>query len=700
MKLFSLILIVTFSFNLSGQREIEQYGYAHSSKSLSPNAIKKLDFTEVSEDRPASFSGDGYFYLHLQVNDSLLEAKNYLTIPYALIDFIVFYGERNGQVEELHKTGQLYDFSSRLKSLPDFNFRLDKDINNYFIKVKGSRPLVLPLRLNSEVELDDSSQNNFFIFGAFAGIVLVMVLYNLMLFVLTRDRSYLFYVVYLGFLGLTQAAIFGFTDKYLFPESPFINVRLVTVSGAVVGVSSLLFIVNFLHLKERDRIFYWLLLTVAFVDVVAIFILFFGQLGLAYNVVNVIALVGSILAFVVAFKLVMKGYRPARFFLTAWSVFLLSVIVYSLKDFGIVPYSALVRRSMLIGSTLEIILLSVALADRITVLRKEKEASQERALAMSRENERIIREQNVELERRVDARTMELQEANEELQVAMQNLKDTQTQLVDAEKMASLGQLTAGIAHEINNPINFITSNIKPLRMDLDEVYQIVDGFKELDESQAGQDVKQALARLQEFDYDFLKDEINELVNGVSDGAQPTSEIVRGLRTFSRLDEDVVKPANINEGLDSTLVLLRNKTKDHVTIVRDYGKDVPEIDCFPGKLNQAFMNILNNGIYAVLHKEHPEGEKPTLTLKTRVKSANEITVHLMDNGIGMDEDTKRKIFDPFFTTKEVGEGTGLGMSIVFKVVDKHGGALEVESEPGVGTEFIITLPIKQPSEFS
>jgi len=437
-----------------------------------------------------------------------------------------------------------------------------------------------------------------------------------------------------------------------------------------------------------------------FVDLLAPFLVFFDLSGLAYSIINSVALFGSFLAIVVGVKFVNSGFRPARFFLIAWSIFLASVIFYSLANFNLMEFNPLTRRSMLIGSTLEIILLSVALADRITVLRKEKEASQERALTMSRENERIIREQNVELERRVDARTMELQEANEELQVAMQNLKDTQTQLVDAEKMASLGQLTAGIAHEINNPINFITSNIKPLRMDLDEVYQIVDGFKELDESQAGQDVKQALARLQEFDYDFLKDEINELVNGISDGAQRTSEIVRGLRTFSRLDEDVVKPANINEGLDSTLVLLRNKTKDHVSIVRDYGKDVPEIDCFPGKLNQAFMNILNNGIYAVLHKEHPEGEQPTLTLKTRVKSANEITVHLIDNGIGMDDDTKRKIFDPFFTTKEVGEGTGLGMSIVFKVVDKHGGTLEVESEPGLGTEFILTLPIKQPSEFS
>jgi signal transduction histidine kinase len=266
--------------------------------------------------------------------------------------------------------------------------------------------------------------------------------------------------------------------------------------------------------------------------------------------------------------------------------------------------------------------------------------------------------------------------------------------------MASLGQLTAGIAHEINNPINFITANNKPLRMDFDEIKSIVEGLKQMPDEPSQAQVSEVKQLLEEYDYDFLKEEVGELVDGISDGAQRTSEIVRGLRTFSRLDEDVVKPADINEGLDSTMVLLRNKTKDAIQVVRDYGEDIPDVECFPGKLNQAFMNILNNAIYAVKHKEHPEGEKPTITLKTRLKSANEVNIHLIDNGMGMSEETQKKMFDPFFTTKEVGEGTGLGMSIVFKIVDKHNGTLTVNSQEGQGAEFIITLPVKQPSEFS
>ncbi|MGB0176219.1 MAG: sensor histidine kinase, partial [Owenweeksia sp.] len=316
---------------------------------------------------------------------------------------------------------------------------------------------------------------------------------------------------------------------------------------------------------------------------------------------------------------------------------------------------------------------------------------------VSRENEKIIREQNVVLEQRVLERTMELQEANEELQVTLANLKDTQTQLVDAEKMASLGQLTAGIAHEINNPINFVTSNIAPLRRDLEEIYEIVDTYASVPLDNAREALEKAHALQEDYDYEYLKEEIESLVDGISDGATRTSEIVKGLRTFSRLDEDAVKQISLQEGLNSTLVLLRNKTKDLIEVETDFDQSIPDIECYPGKLNQVFMNVLTNGIYAVNAKRYEEGEKPTLTLKTMKAEGNRVSIHLIDNGIGMDETTKKKMFEPFFTTKDVGEGTGLGMSIVFKIIEKHNGSIAVNSEPGKGTEFIITLPMSQPN---
>src|SRR5690606_19506067 len=211
-------------------------------------------------------------------------------------------------------------------------------------------------------------------------------------------------------------------------------------------------------------------------------------------------------------------------------------------------------------------------------LRGEKEASQAEALRELRENEKRVREQNVVLEQRVNERTLGLQEANEALTVTLSNLRDTQSQLVDDEKMTSLGQLTAGIAHEINNPINFVTSNIKPLKRDLEDVYELIDAYAAIEEKSMAEDLKKAHELKEEIDYDYIKEEIESLVQGISDGANRTSEIVRGLRTFSRLDEDVVKPADLHEGLASTMVLLRSKLKDGIEIIKDFGDNLPKIE--------------------------------------------------------------------------------------------------------------------------
>jgi signal transduction histidine kinase len=317
---------------------------------------------------------------------------------------------------------------------------------------------------------------------------------------------------------------------------------------------------------------------------------------------------------------------------------------------------------------------------------------------MARENERIVKEQNTYLERKVQERTLELQEANVELRATLDHLKETQGQLVEAEKMASLGQLTAGIAHEINNPINFVTSNVSPLKRDFDDLIEIVDAYeKALQEDDPKAAYEQVQELRKELDYDFLTDEIQSLINGIKDGANRTAEIVRGLRTFSRLDEDDVKMADIHEGLDSTLTLLNNKIRDKIEVVKDY-HSLPEISCYPGKMNQLFMNILSNAIQAIemriqkLYDETPG----KITIQTR-QSGKNMVLTIADNGIGMTEDVRKRIFEPFFTTKEVGEGTGLGLSIVFKIIEKHHGNISVMSDPGKGTTFTITLPLQQPN---
>jgi hypothetical protein len=354
------------------------------------------------------------------------------------------------------------------------------------------------------------------------------------------------------------------------------------------------------------------------------------------------------------------------------------------------PYNTFTYYILHIGSAIEVVLLSFALADRINILKREKEASQLQAMEVLKENERIIREQNLILDTKVKERTRELQEANRELNIALKRLKEAQTQLVNAEKMASVGQLTAGIAHEINNPINFVSAAMKPLRRNIGYFLEVLDKYEN---TSLQPPVKNFFTEVEaikkKYDIDYCKEEIAIILQGIEDGASRTTEIVKGLRNFSRLDEAEIKLANINTGLDSTIILLQGNINGRIKINKDYG-DIPEVECYAGKLNQVFMNILTNGIQAVKAKGLTSGEG-CITIQTR-HTEKDLVILFADNGVGMTEEVKNKIFDPFFTTKEVGEGTGLGMSIVYSIIQMHEGTIIVDSEVGVGTQITLTIP--------
>lgn len=281
----------------------------------------------------------------------------------------------------------------------------------------------------------------------------------------------------------------------------------------------------------------------------------------------------------------------------------------------------------------------------------------------------------------------EIERKNRDLERTMQQLQRTQSLLVQAEKMASLGQLTAGIAHEINNPVNFVSSNVKPLRRDVEEVLSIMAKY---DDTIAGNHLQERfdeVAKLKrDLDFPFVLEEIGNLLKGIEDGAQRTFEIVKGLRNFSRLDEEGKKLADINQGLDSTLLMLRHQLKNRIDVIKEFG-DLPQILCYPGKLNQVFMNILSNACQAI--------DGPGKIFVTTSYADEVVKVSIRDTGRGMSEEIKQHIFEPFFTTKEVGEGTGLGLSITFGIIQDHDGNIEVHSEPGEGSEFVITLPAIQ-----
>jgi len=280
----------------------------------------------------------------------------------------------------------------------------------------------------------------------------------------------------------------------------------------------------------------------------------------------------------------------------------------------------------------------------------------------------------------------ELTRQKNELQKTLDNLKQAQTQLVQSEKMASLGQLVAGIAHEINNPVNFISAGVESLSMNLKEIGQVLERYNRITANNVKEKLKEINELKQNIEYKEAIREINKLIDSIKNGVNRTTEIVRGLRTFSRLDEDVLKTTDIHEGINSTLILLHNKYKNRIEIIKKY-KKIPLIECFPGQVNQVFMNILSNAIDAI------EGNG-TITICTSLSGKN-VRISIRDTGNGIQKNLREKIFDPFFTTKEVGKGTGLGLSITQSIIEKHKGKIEVKSEPGNGTEFIILLPVNQ-----
>jgi len=283
-----------------------------------------------------------------------------------------------------------------------------------------------------------------------------------------------------------------------------------------------------------------------------------------------------------------------------------------------------------------------------------------------------------------------------QLNQTLSQLKSAQSQLIQSEKMSTIGQMVAGVAHEINNPISFIYGNINPAARyahDLVEILQLYQQYYP-------EPFPEIADKLAESDADFIAEDFPKILASMEEGANRIKQIVLSLRNFSRLDEKALKLVDIHQGIESTLVILQHRLKEQpkhgeISIIKEYGK-LPKIQCYPAQLNQVFMNLLSNAIDALEDSAANSGKAIQIRITTEVSGENQVSVRIADNGPGISREVQSKIFDPFFTTKPVGSGTGLGLSISYQIVkESHGGELRCHSELGQGTEFAIELPISQ-----
>ncbi len=302
---------------------------------------------------------------------------------------------------------------------------------------------------------------------------------------------------------------------------------------------------------------------------------------------------------------------------------------------------------------------------------------------------RLIRSYNEmaeSLEKLYQSLEQQVKDRTKELEAAYSELKSTQAMMVHSEKMKSLGELVAGITHEINNPVNFIYGNLIHLKNYTSDLMSVIDLYTEFNED-LSEEHKQRIKELkEEIDLDFLKDDLPELIRSCQEGTERTKNIVLDLKNFSRLEEAVINNVDLPKEIDTTLNILHNKFKNKITVHKEYQENLPHVEAYGGQLNQVFMNILDNAAFAIQ-------DKGDVWIRLKSDGKNAI-IEFEDNGCGMDENTRKKVFDPFFTTKEVGQGTGLGMAISYKVIKNHKGNIDLVSEKDKGSKFTITLPLR------
>ncbi|MEM7556742.1 MAG: ATP-binding protein [Cyanobacteria bacterium P01_A01_bin.84] len=289
-----------------------------------------------------------------------------------------------------------------------------------------------------------------------------------------------------------------------------------------------------------------------------------------------------------------------------------------------------------------------------------------------------------------------LQSQVQELETSLKNLQDEQIQLIQTEKMNSISQMSAGLAHEINNPISFLHGNIPPIIKYIQDILGLVEIYQRFyPEPKAEIEVQ-----IEDIDLEFIRHDLSKILLSMEVGTKRIQGIVLSLKNFSRLDESGLKRVDIHEGIDSTLMILRHRLnatekRSEILAIADYGK-LPAIECYPSQLNQVFMNLIGNAIDVFDNDDREEDTSRVIIISSELINDNWVTIRIQDNGCGIPANIKSKLFEPFFTTKEIGEGMGIGLSLSYQIVVKnHGGKLHCNSTFGQGTQFIIEIPVNQ-----
>ena len=689
------------------------------------------------------------YWLRLSVrNNAYFPVHRMLEIANARLTQVDFYSHDVAGVSTAVATGMVAPFASRPYANRFFVFPVDLPPaaeRTIYIRVLSTAPLFVPARIWEPGRFHVHERNDYQVQSIYFGMCLAMVLFNLLLFISLRDYIYIYYVSLIICTALSLASLNGLAKEYLWPEATHWSDLTTSVGFCYCFFTALLFMRRMLKIKayapRLDRViqvFAGLMVFMSMGFMVSVQGMF--KPGSFLFALTLLLTLGTAIYFSVL------RHRSAYFFLGSFGFLMAGILVFVLRGFNVVPTNAWTLNGMQFGSALEMILLALAMADRFNRIRHDKVQAQQNALEAEYRLVTSLKRSERELEDRVAQRTNDLTQSLDELRTA-------QTQLIQSEKMATLGQVVANVAHEINTPIGAVKASGKNISDALEDTLEgMPDLFQKLDPAtidlfkqlllqyRAGNPilstrdernlVRTVMSSLEEAGVENARKKASTLVQmgaktlepvylplllhpesdhilriahgiasilnntaNINSAVEKVSKIVFALKSFSHVDQSEEKmEADIADGMETVLTIYQGQLKQGIDVVREFETIAPLL-CLPDQLNQVWTNLIHNAIQAMMQHESGGNSSSlgTLTIGIRQQD-NCAVVSVRDNGPGIPEHIRTKIFEPFFTTKPVGIGSGLGLDIVRKIIDKHQGRIELQTEVGAGTTFTVYLP--------
>jgi signal transduction histidine kinase len=665
--------------------------YVDKTSQMGIEDIAKMNFTAGTTDILNLGNVHEEVWLRFSVT-SPTEKDIYLEINAPLLNEIEVFEVGDGMVSSIFKGGASIPHSQRPILLENWILNLSVGpavTKTYYIKGNSIYAFQVPLVLSAKDRFIEEVSYHYLFWGLYIGIMILAFVYNLFIYFSVRERSYLYYLLSILFSSTFYLGFTGFGFWLFWSNAAYLN-PLVPVLVACSNTAAILFAWNFLKIDKASKSLYFTgvgLIGLMLLSVTLNIVRFYE---IAFPLSQMLSLIVCVYLVILGVNSYRKGVLNAKYFLLAWTQFLILVILYIFTLNNVLPSNFFTTHSAYFGHMMEVALLSFALADRINRLKKENETKQLEIIHSLKTNEALQQNLNRELEIKVKERTSALEET-------LSHLKDTQTQLIHSEKMASLGELTSSIAHEIQNPLNFV-NNFSEVSIELvDELRTELSHIK----SQVTDNHPIDLSKMEEAD--SLLEDLQENQQKINHHGKRADSIVKSMLMHSRNGSGQKEITDINSLCEECLRLsyhgYRSKDKSFdAGYETNFDPNLPKANVVSQDISRVVLNILNNAFYAVNARKAELKDdiqyadyKAKISINTYLKD-NKIIVEISDNGTGIPQSIRDKIFQPFFTTKPTGQGTGLGLSLSYDIIKSNGGDIQVQSKEGEGTSFVINLP--------